>query len=97
MVLDGQDLASQLLGRDLETRRHLPYADLVSRIGSVSLEYECPGPDGQAYQLEIQSFWDDGAGGNVRVVGSIDDGCWRAFVPVTRSFVKSSAGSFVDE
>jgi hypothetical protein len=49
------------------------------------------------YQVEIQFVWDDRAGGNVRVLGSIDDGGWHAWVPVSRSFLKSSDESFVDE
>jgi hypothetical protein len=92
-----KELATQLLERELETLRHQPYADLVGRIGSGSLEYECRGSDGLMYQLEIQFVWDDRAGGNVRVLGSIDDGGWHAWVPVSRSFIKSSDESFVDE
>jgi hypothetical protein len=30
-------------------------------------------------------------------MGSIDDGGWRAFVPISRSFIKSADGSFVGE
>lgn len=51
----------------------------------------------QKYQVEIQVFWDDRQGGNVRVAGSIDDGAWRAFVPLTRDFIKAPDGSFVGE
>jgi hypothetical protein len=31
------------------------------------------------------------------VLGSIDDGGWRAFAPLTRSFIKSPDGTFVGE
>jgi len=30
-------------------------------------------------------------------MASIDDGGWRAFAPLTRSFIKRADGSFVDE
>ena len=36
-------------------------------------------------------------GGNVRVIGSIDDGGWRAFVPLSDSFIKAADGRFVGE
>jgi hypothetical protein len=47
--------------------------------------------------VEIQTFWDSQPGGNVRVMGSIDDGGWRAFLPLSRSFIKSAVDSFVGE
>jgi hypothetical protein len=49
------------------------------------------------YQIEIEVFWDNQRGGNVRVMGSIDDGGWRAFMPLTRDFIKAPDGSFVSE
>jgi hypothetical protein len=49
------------------------------------------------YQIEIEVVWDGLKGGNVRVIGSVDDGGWRAWVPLTRSFVKEPSGRFVDE
>ena len=33
----------------------------------------------------------------LRVMGSIDDGGWRAFVPLTQSFIMACDGSLVDE
>jgi hypothetical protein len=35
--------------------------------------------------VEIQTFWDSQPGGNVRVMGSIDDGGWG--FPSAQSFV----------
>ncbi len=58
---------------------------------------ERTGLDAATYQLEIEVLWDGPRGGNVRVIGSIDDGRWRAFVPITRSFVKSADGRFMGE
>jgi hypothetical protein len=42
--------------------------------------------------LEIQCFWDDRADGDIRVMGSIDDGGWRAFVPITDGFMMTPEG-----
>jgi len=89
--------ATQLLERELASFRGESYTRLALRIPSGSLHVERPAADGATYQLEFQFFWDDRAGGNIRVMGSIDDGGWRAFVPITRSFIKSADGSFVGE
>ena len=40
-------------------------------------------------------MWDDPARGNIRVMGSVDDGRWRAFMPLNRSFIKAPDGTFV--
>lgn len=53
--------------------------------------------DEELAKFEIQVFWDDRLGGNVRVLGSIDNGGWRAFVPVNRDFIKAPDGSFVGD
>jgi hypothetical protein len=49
------------------------------------------------YQLEFSVVWDGRPGGDVHVLGAIDDGRWRAFVPLTRDFIKAADGSFVGE
>lgn len=91
------DRAVQLLERELASFRDESYAALVRRIPDRSLEYERSAADGTTYQVEVQFFWDDQPGGNVRVMGSIDDGGWRALLPLTRSFIKAADGSFVGE
>jgi len=40
---------------------------------------------GKTYQVEIRYFWDDQPGDAIRVVGSVDDGGIRAFLPLTDS------------
>jgi hypothetical protein len=91
------DEAIQLLERELATFRDTPYAELVRRIEGGLLDYERSAASGTKYQVEIQFFWDNQPGGNVRVVGLIDDGGWRAFLPLSRSFIKSADDSFVGE
>ncbi|ULA64247.1 MAG: hypothetical protein LZF86_110950 [Nitrospira sp.] len=44
---------------------------------------------GKTYQVEIQFFWDDQSGDTIRVVGSVDDGGMRAFLPLTDSVLIS--------
>jgi hypothetical protein len=89
--------ASELLERELALFRTRSYADLAKYIPATSFEFERSGPSGARYQVEIQFVWDGRPGGNVLVMGSIDDGGWRAFVPLCRSFIKAADGSFVGE
>lgn len=58
---------------------------------------EVTAESGTNYQLEIQAVWDDEKGGNLRVMGYIDDGGWRAFMPLTDDFIIAADGEFVDE
>ena len=71
-----------LLNAKLDDYRHMSYAELAAKVG----DEEFPtvvGPSGTEYQMEIQIRWDHKPGGDVRVMGSIDDGTFRgAFKPV---------------
>lgn len=53
--------------------------------------------DGTQCCVEINAMWDDKPEGNIRVIVSIDNGGWRALVPVTESFVIARDGTFVGE
>jgi hypothetical protein len=92
--MDHQE-AIAVLEEELERFRRESYADLVRRIDQDPVVCERAGAGGITYQLEIQCFWDGSSGGDVRVMGSVDDGGWRALVPLTRSFIKS--GPRIDE
>jgi hypothetical protein len=89
--------AAALLEQELSPLRRETYGDLVKRIASDVQTVERRGSGGTAYQIEIQVRWDDRPGGNIHVMGSIDDGRWRAFCPLTRDFIKAPDGSFVGE
>ena len=73
--------ALQILEEVLSEFRRESYEQLTSRIGPSSpVVLERAGAGGP-YQLEILFLWDAVPGGDVRVIGSIDDGGWRAFAP----------------
>jgi catechol 2,3-dioxygenase-like lactoylglutathione lyase family enzyme len=91
------DEAIGVLERELASFRDEAYADLARRIGAGALHRERIAPSGTSYQVEVQFFWDDQPGGNIRVMGSVDDSGWRAFKPLSRDFIKSPDGSFVGE
>jgi hypothetical protein len=74
--------AKWLLLRDLVAWRRRPYDEprtLIDQEHHVHIR----GRSGAEYQIEIQPIWDTKPGGDIRVLGSIDDGRWRACCPPT--------------
>ena len=55
--------------------------------------FEATGPSGQPYEGHIPVFWQGGADGPVKVIGSIDDGGWRTFVPLMTDFTVTPDGT----
>jgi len=88
--------ALELLRRHLASWRTQSYQDLAGQIGETH-SFEATGSSGAQYQGSIQVFWDGPPNGDIRVMGSIDDGGWRAFVPLTDAFIMASNGTFVGE
>jgi hypothetical protein len=80
--------ARMILGEQLA--RFGSHTELVPLVESGHVEtLEVRGASGIAYQVEVQFFWDDARRRIVRVVGSIDDGGIRAFVPMTETLLIS--------
>jgi len=69
--------AAALLKEHLEGYRLRSCADLVTLLGKPQVA-EPRGASGATYQLEVEVHWDDRPGGALHVLGSIDDGGWRA-------------------
>jgi len=88
--------ALAILRSRLREYRERSYDELTKLIGSQDT-FEVPGPSGTKYQLEVQAFWDGGRPGDLRVLGSVDDGGWRAFSPLSEDFIMKSDGTFVGE
>jgi hypothetical protein len=87
--------AGALLQQRVRNLRAQSYKSLQAFIEPVTIEVE--GPSGAGYQLEVQAFWDDEEGGNLRVIASIDDMGLRALSPMSDDFIKASDDSFVGE
>jgi len=89
--------ARQIIQAELESYRAKPYSELVKMIDAEPVTGEVTGPSGKLYQIEIQAFWDGKPNGDIRVMGCIDDGGWRAVHPLTDDFIKSPSNNFVGE
>ena len=71
-----------------------PYADLVAIINQPQCA-NASGASGAAYQIEFNVFYDSGTSGDLRIIGSIDDGGRRALAPLTRSEIMKPTGELV--
>lgn len=92
---DGE--ARSLVEQELIRFREMSYEELTKLIGAEPYTAEVTAKSGSWYQIEIEVFRDSKRGGNVRVLGAIDDGGWRSFRPLTSDFIKSQSGRFVGE
>ncbi|MEW6660447.1 MAG: hypothetical protein AB1424_17515 [Thermodesulfobacteriota bacterium] len=82
---EAQELLDEF-ARDLQS---LSYPKWQKLIGESQL-LERQGPSGVTYQIEWTAFWDSQAGGDIRVIVSIDDGSLARFmVPISTSFLIS--------
>jgi hypothetical protein len=88
--------AFRLLQAQLRTWRERSWSPLRDEV-SQSHRFEVTAESGTWYQGEVQVFWDDKPDGAIRVMASIDDGGWRAFVPLTDDFILAPDGTFVGE
>ncbi len=94
--MDKQE-AKIVLCEQLAEFRRKTYRDLVSMIEDEFATNEIDGPSGVKYQIEVQVWWDDAPGGDIRVHAAIDDGGIRAYFPLTEDFIMAADGTFVDE
>ena len=99
--MDAEESAS-ILKSVLDRFQGMSYCHLVRLVeDSPELNNTCyeevTAESGNWYQVRIDVFWDDKPKGDVRVLGAIDDGGWRAFAPRTSDFILNSKGEFVDE
>lgn len=86
-----------LLAPIVAEQRGRGYAFWLPYITGEVIVLDITAPDGTQCCVEINAMWDDKPDGNIRVIASIDDGGWRAFVPVSDSFIVAPDGSFVGE
>ncbi len=77
------------LERDLESRS---YAYWKERVEGEPECFELKSELGIPYQIEIEAFWDDKAGGDIKVSCTIDDGGIRAYSPLSRGILVRREG-----
>ncbi|MFY9609236.1 MAG: hypothetical protein WAU45_11565 [Blastocatellia bacterium] len=88
--------ARSILEQELSRFRRRSYSELLFLIDDIET-FERASPSGVTYQLEMQAIFDDESQRNLRVIGTIDDGGWRAWKPLGDDFIISPDGTFVGE
>ncbi len=89
-----KDEATAILNQQLASFARRPYAELVAIVDQPQSARAC-GPSGTAYQIEFNVFYDSGARRDLRIVASIDDGGWRAIMPLTKTEIMKPTGELV--
>jgi hypothetical protein len=86
--------AKLILAKELTEFAARPYDELVASIKHVDVK-NVVGESGANYQIEFDVFWDSKADGNLHIMASIDDGGWRAFLPLTDSLIMKPDGTLL--
>lgn len=89
-----KDEASAVLDQHLAIFVRRSYAELAAIVDQ-SQSAQANGPSGTAYQIEFNVFYDSGRSGDLRIMGSIDDGGWRALAPLSKSEIMKPTGELV--
>ena len=84
--------AKSILAEELTDFASRPYDKLVASIKHTDVK-NVVGELGAKYQIEFNVFWDSKPDGNLRIIASIDDGGWRAFLPLTDSLIMTPDGA----
>ncbi|HKU73919.1 MAG TPA: hypothetical protein VJR02_08380 [Pyrinomonadaceae bacterium] len=88
--------AKRILTEQLEQYRKRSHSELTQIINQPET-FTVIGDSGTKYGLEFEAVWDHEPGKDLRLMGSIDDGGWRAFFPLSDDFIMRNDGSFVGE
>ncbi|HEY3167792.1 MAG TPA: hypothetical protein VGK57_11220 [Candidatus Binatia bacterium] len=86
--------AKSILSRELRAFVFRPYNELAGSISHPDVK-NIVSESGVSYQIEINVFWDSKPEEDLRIIGSIDDGGWRAFLPLTESLIMKRDGKLV--
>ena len=86
--------ARSILSRELTAFASRSYAQLAALIGNPGVKNLVSESDVN-YQIEFSVFWDSKPEEDLRIMGSIDDGGWRAFLPLTESLIMRPDGTLI--
>jgi len=86
--------AKSILSRELRAFAARPYDKLVELISRPEVK-NILSESGITYQIELNVFWDSQPEKNLRIMSSIDDGGWRAFLPLTESLIMKPDGTLI--
>ncbi len=86
--------AKPLLAKELTEFAARPFDMLVASVKHTDVK-NVVGESGANYQIEFNVFWDSKPDSDLRIMASIDDGGWRAFLPLTDSLIMKPDGTLL--
>lgn len=86
--------AQSILDEQLSAFARRPYAELAAAVDK-PVGTKVKAASGTEYQIEFNVFFESGARQDLRIVGSVDSGGWRAFVPLTKSLIMKPSGEIL--
>ena len=86
--------AKSILSKELKAFAARPYSELIELINQTEVK-SVLSELGISYQNEINVFWDSEPEKDLCIIGSIDDGGWRAFLPLTDSLIMKPDGTLL--
>lgn len=84
--------AKSILAREMAKFAALPYSNLATLLNHAEV-INVRGESGALYQTEVSVCRDSKPAGDLRVMASIDDGGWRAFLPLTDTVIMKPDGT----
>jgi hypothetical protein len=79
--------ATEIVRQELTKYRDRPYSELVTLVGTRIPTIVVTSASGVEYQVVVRVIWDGKPNDDIRVMGLIDDGGWRAFIPLSEDFI----------
>jgi hypothetical protein len=86
--------ATTVLNQQMASFVRRSYAELIALVNQPQSAHASGALD-TTYQIEFNVFYDAGTSGDLRIIGSIDDGGTRALVPLTKSEIMKPNGELV--
>lgn len=88
--------ATKIINEVLESFKSKPYSELEEMVGESPVMNEIKAESGTEYQIEIIAYWDTKQGGDIRVLGSIDDMAQSDYDPLLKSFIMTPEGEIIN-
>jgi hypothetical protein len=82
-----RDEATDIVRQELTKYRSRPYIELRELVDTSLPTVVVTGPSGTKYQVAVHVHWESRRGGDIRIVGLIDDFGWRTFFPLHEDFI----------
>ena len=89
--------ATKIIEKELSDYKSKSYSELSEMVGDSPVMKEITAESGAEYQIEVIAYWDSKQGGDIRVLGSIDDMALSEYDPLLSSFIMSPGDDIINK